>query len=249
MLLSWAWPARAALEAIGPLAGAQLPGLQFPAAAHPEQCFGWGTHLGRQRACFSVASARLFSLKELESRSLATSFPLGNWELAAGLRDFGYSDWRERSLVFAGSCRLAGQLRLRLGLGLHGIWIVEQRQPPLVLGDGVLEIPMSGLLLKLGVRSPLDPGPLATTRQLQALEWKLPRDWRFSLERQAQSGARQQHVLRLEWPWKEQRLSLGWLGDTGWTGAFWCQTSAGAVLVSCWWHPVLPLSPAVGFYY
>lgn len=239
----------AALEALGPVAGAQLPGVQFSFQAHPEGVFGWSTRFADGRVRFSASTARLFSLPELESRSLALAFPLGVWEGVGGLRDFGFSAWRERSLVLAGSRDLGAGNRLRVGLGGHGIWIEEQLQPPILLADGLLSLSFQPIHLHLGVRAPVETGQLVGARQLQRLEWKLDNGWGLSLERQGETGRRSQHTVGLQMPWLEHHASLVWLGDGGWLAGFWCRTPAGSVLVSCWWHPVLPLSPGVGYYY
>ena len=241
--------AHAVLEGVGAGVAAQLPGLQFPAVAHPEGCFGWSTRFASGHAGFSASTARLFSLPELEGRNLAFSLPLGSWETVAGLRDFGFSAWRERSLVLAGSRELGAGSRFRVGLGGHALWVEEVLERRILLVDGVLSLPVSPLTLHLGVRTPTAGDPWVGTRQLQRLEGRLSNGWVLSVERQGETGRAQQHTVRIEWLWKEQRFSLAWLGDAGWTGAFWCKTPAGSVLVSCWWHPWLPVSPAVGYYY
>jgi hypothetical protein len=103
---------------------AQLPGLQFPAAAHPEGCFGWSTRFGSGRAGFSASTARLFSCRNWRAGTWPSACPglLGNRGGPQGFR----LQRLARTVAGLGRFQGAGGGKpLPVGLGGHALWVEE----------------------------------------------------------------------------------------------------------------------------
>ncbi len=230
----------------------------------PARIGDWGTGWTRGRASLWAGWERRFGRPEFGLYALAAALPVGRWELGAALSQFGWEAWKEAQLSAALACDAGPwtlpdasfetvRFRWRLGLGYGRAGPVGETQRRVVEPSAGLELDHAGWSAGFGLRTQVDQpgGPLAPRSNSRSwrsfLGCRLPRGWKICLAEEAGSLNRRERRLCLAFSRGSLGAGLSLAGERGWRLALRWEGSRTALVILCWWHPRLPLSPASAF--